>query len=566
MRRSLIGILFSLCSSYALAASPIQAPPLSQALSKAAVQPVEPGTQVLVPIITWGGDIATLVANGNAMQTKQGSPFAREGLYVKLYREDVFAKQVESYLAGKSPYLRGTLGMVQQASDVLCKQESTCPKVIYQMTWSAGGDALVVGEGIRTVTDLKGKRIAVQAYGPHVDYLAKVLADAGLSLKDVTLVWMRDLTGTQETPVQALIEKKADAATVIIPDAQALTSGGNIGTGAEGSVKGAKILLSTRTANRIIADVYAVRSDYLAANADSVQKFVHGLMVGQEELRTIVGTKNAKYQETFKSAAQALLDSADAVPDAEGLYGDAEFVGYDGNVGFFARSTEPRRFDVLNSETREAFSTMGLVAGGSKLAAASLSYDALQKGLTNAGAKPETKFNANAVASVVTRRQQQGSLADGELFSFTIYFEPNQNGFSPELYAKDFERVTQLAATYGGAIITVEGHSDPMGWLKKKKAGETPVVLNEVKQAARNLSLARSAAVRDSVIAYAQGKSVALDKDQFALVPMGINKPASGICGEDPCAPKNEKEWRSNMRVEFRIIQVEAEQSVFQPL
>ena len=49
----------------------------------------------------------------------------------------------------------------------------------------------------------------------------------------------------------------------IIPDALNLTSGGDSGTGAAGSVKGAKILLSTKTASRVIADVYAVRSDYL---------------------------------------------------------------------------------------------------------------------------------------------------------------------------------------------------------------------------------------------------------------------------------------------------------------
>ena len=50
--------------------------------------------------------------------------------------------------------------------------------------------------------------------------------------------------------------------TVIVPDALALTSNGTVGTGSEASVRGAKILLSTKTANRIIADVYAVRSDY----------------------------------------------------------------------------------------------------------------------------------------------------------------------------------------------------------------------------------------------------------------------------------------------------------------
>ena len=106
----------------------------------------------------------------------------------------------------------------------------------------------------------------LQAYGPHIDYLARVLRDAGLSLKDVKLRWVKDLTGTNQSPRAALREPGIDAAMLIIPDALALTSGGKVGTGAEESVRGAKILLSTKTANRVIADFYAVRADYLAAN------------------------------------------------------------------------------------------------------------------------------------------------------------------------------------------------------------------------------------------------------------------------------------------------------------
>ncbi|MEO7397149.1 MAG: nitrate ABC transporter substrate-binding protein, partial [Ilumatobacteraceae bacterium] len=71
---------------------------------------------------------------------------------------------------------------------------------------------------------------------------------------------------------------------------------------------------------------------------------------------------------------------------------------------------------------------------------------------------------------------------------------------------------------------------------------------------------------RDSIIGYARDKSITLDESQFAVVGHGIAKPKNGTCGEDPCAPKSEREWRDNLRVEFRIIQVEAESSVFKPL
>ena len=72
--------------------------------------------------------------------------------------------------------------------------------------------------------------------------------------------------------------------------------------------------------------------------------------------------------------------------------------------------------------------------------------------------------------------------------------------------------------------------------------------------------------MRDSVIGFAGAQGITLDPSQFAVVGHGIAKPRNGVCGEDPCPPKNEKEWRDNMRVEFRILQVEAESSVFRPL
>jgi len=120
----------------------IQSPPLAQTVTTA-VGAVAPGpTQV--PIITWGGDIATVMANGNAKATSKTSIFGKLGLNLRLAREDVFAKQLEAYLSGRSPYLRGTLGMLNMASEAAGRDPRTKPIVIYQLTWSAGGDALVV--------------------------------------------------------------------------------------------------------------------------------------------------------------------------------------------------------------------------------------------------------------------------------------------------------------------------------------------------------------------------------------------------------------------------------------
>ena len=561
------GALLAIVSTVVAAAPKyVQSPSLASVINTPVKNVV--GGQTVVPMITWGADIRTIYANGNSDVTSPKSIFGQLGLNLKLKREDVFSKQVENYLSGKTPYLRGTLGMINMAAEALNRDARTRPVIIYQLSESAGGDALVVKSGIRQCKDLNGKTVALQAYGPHVDYLGQLLQDCGLSMNSVKLRWLTDLTGTNNTPMMALHESGVDAAMVIIPDALALTSGGNVGTGSEDSVKGARILLSTKSANRVIADVYAVRSDYFKSNRVEVEKFVHGLLKAQEEAAQLVrrGSSDNEYKNMIKAAAKLLLDSGDAISDTAGLYADAYHTNYQDNIKFFTNSSYLRNFDRRNRTIQKTLQQISLIQGNVNLKHADWDYKALRKGLTQTASSEATRFDQNQVAKVVNKKQKQGTLSEGALIEFEIFFKPNQKTFPTNLYQGDFERVIELASTYGGALITIEGHSDPLGYLRKKKAGSVDVVLRQIKQSGRNLSLTRANAVRDSIIQFATSKNITLDKSQFAVIGHGISNPKSGICGGDPCAPKTEKEWHDNMRVVFRLIQIEAEAEVFNPL
>ena len=559
---SLVLMLFTILMPVrAEAVSFVQAPPLKQVIRQG-VGPVRAARPMTVPLITWGGDIATILANGNAPRTAAKSIFANAGLDLKLVRVDDFKQQVESYLKGDTPFLRGTMGMIHLASEVIGAKPDTRPVVIYQMTWSNGGDCLVVKAGLEKVADLRGKTIAIQAYGPHVAYLAKVLKDAGMTLKDVNIRWLKDLTGTDNTPMEAFHQSDVDAAFVIIPDGLTLTSGGNLGTGAEGSVKGARILMSTKTANRIIADVYAVRNDYFQANREQVQAFVHGLLIAEQELRAIFNDRQgrmAAFKPMITAAAQLLLDSPQATADAEALYADCQYVGFRGNVEFFGNEKWPRSFENLGQEIQAAFQVAGLIGVRQAVEKAHWDYDRFRSGLAGIADVATPRFKTEAVAKVITQRQAQGTLGEGELFSFEINFQPNQNDFSEGLYQDAFTRVVDLAATYGGAVIAVEGHSDPHRYRKLEKQGADDITLRRTLQAAKNLSISRSIAVRDSVIQFAEKNGLPLDKSQFSVVGHGIASPKFP-------APKTKQEWLANMRVVFRIIQIEAEDSAFEPL
>jgi outer membrane protein OmpA-like peptidoglycan-associated protein len=359
-----------------------------------------------------------------------------------------------------------------------------------------------------------------------------------------------------------LFKNDVDAAFVIIPDGLALTSNGTVGTGAEGSVKGARIMLSTKTANRIIADVYAVRSDFFQSNRKQVEAFVHGLLLGTQELKGLFNNKEknlAEYKALVSASAAILLDSAQATADAEALYGDCEFAEFRGNVKFFGDEKWPRSMNRLVEEIQSAFITIGLLGRKSSLEQARWDYNVLRAGLTGIDDVQAPRFKSEAVAQVVARKQALGTLGEGELFSLEINFQPNQNDFPEDLYADGFKKIVELAATYGGAVITVEGHSDPHKYLRLEKKGATPLELQRTKQAAKNLSMNRAIAVRDSIIKFASKSGVPLDQSQFTVVGHGIAQPKYP-------QPQTKEQWLSNMRVVFRIIQIEAEDAAFSPL
>ncbi|OES24176.1 ABC transporter substrate-binding protein [Alteromonas macleodii] len=551
-------------------------PLFANAVSSIKVEPIEnralPSVQNVrsaphdLPIITWGGDIATVLANGNQSATQANSLFKDAGLSFRLKREDVFEEQIRRYLSGETPYIRGTMSMINMAAAAAKGNDSVTPVVFYQLTWSNGGDALVVKEHIKTASDLCGKTIAMNYDGPHLNYANKVLTDAGCDIAKNTFVWTKDLTGTDESPSEALREASVDAAFVIIPDALALTSGGNVGNGSEDSIRGAKILMSTKTANRVISDVYAVRNDYYQRNKQEVETLAATLFKAQEMLQALASQKGQDYQALIGASAGILLDAPDAIADTEGLLLDAEISGFSGNMQYFQNANNFRNFEQVVLESAAGVQALGIIQSPGKVLKAELNYALLSGALSNTQVAEKPRFDATTVARVVERRQKQNTLSDDTIFEFEVYFKPNQKVFNESLYEEQFQRVLELAATYGGAVITVEGHSDPMAYLRKKKDGSSAFILNNTKQSAKNLSFTRAQTVRDAIIGYGGQKGGVMDASQFAVIGHGIANPNTGLCGVDPCAPKTEQEWLSNMRVVFRIIQVEAEESVFAPL
>jgi ABC-type nitrate/sulfonate/bicarbonate transport system substrate-binding protein len=550
-----------------------------------------------VPYILWGGDVATFYANGG-LDTKPGSLFDKQGLKLHLTPGDDFTAQVKNYLAGKSPFLRGTMSMLGQASEKLAQDPGARPVVFLQLTWSAG-DHLVSRGGLRTLGDLKGKKVALQRGGPHVGMLQDILHTARLTWQDVTPAWTDDVTGPKGPAELFRKDAAVDACFAISPDMMALTGDlDKAGSGAGGTVKDAHVLVSTMHMKRSIADVYACRKDYYDAHRDVVEKFAAAYLRGCEELvdlrRRAKGGNDKeaseKYQGLLRLTQQIYGKEAIAKEeDADGLVGDAVFVGLPGNRSFFTDKGNLSNFEGKQKAALDVAVALGDARERHEFLKADLDYDKLkQLGGLEDNPPPQSQFRDNVEA-----------LDKNVIYSFTISFAPSQMEFDEVKYAEDFQRALEQASLFGNSVVEIRGHSDPTELLLEFiKAGTAkgsltrvgtspndyeyfwkrkPLKLTETTKVAeliqgtdfdgaavdpretlkelQELSGKRAKAVMSALATHAKLFGIRLDPGQFKTRAVGVFEPVVP-------KPRNEEQMARNRRVEFRLMKVAPEARV----
>lgn len=578
--------------------------PFADLVGSVQVQAVPDTATPQIPYITWGGDVATFLANGG-LETKSGSIYDKMGVKMKLTAGDDFVSQVRDYLTGKSPFLRGEMRMLGQASEVLSKDPRTKPVVILQLSWSAG-DHIVSRANLKSLNDLRGKgrkiKVACQQGGPHVGLLYDSLDAAKIGRDEIEIVWLKDLTGPNGPAEKFRQDSTIDACCVITPDMIGLTGGyDSVGSGQEGTVEGAHVLNSTRDMSRSIADVYAVRSDWLASHGEYVNKFVAGYLQATQQLVNL----RKEFEQTQRlgdeyrrvlTMAQTIF-SKDVIPtlevDGHGLLMDCGFVGLPGQMAFFEDRGNLNGFEAKMKSALDLATGWGYAKFRSGFEPPRFDYQKVAKLANLEYVRPQSQ-GAIEVGDASLFPDQDG-LDERTIVSFTIKFQPNQPDFSADRYGAEFNRAIQAASTFGNAVVVIRGHADPTKALLDviksgmqkgiiKRSGQqgnykyflngkpldltqTDTVLKliesgvfesaenkpkETVRAALNLSLSRAEAVKQSLISFAKAQNVNLDATQLQPTGAGIAEPLIP-------KPENFEQALENMRVEFRIVRVPAE-------
>ena len=583
-----------LCSQLSLADT------FEQSLGRLDVGEVAPGA-IQVPFITWGGDVATFVANGG-ISTANNSFYLEKGLSLKLVAGDNFPQQIKDYMSGRSPFLRGTLDMVVSASDVINKDPRTKPIVFLQLTWSLG-DHLVGRKEIRTINDLKDEKVCLQQSGPHIRLIDDSLTAANMTWDDIQVVWVKDLTATDDSPAAKFRQDSSIAACCVIsPDMLSLTSGlSETGSGREGTVAGAHVVNSTAFMSRSIADVYCVRTDFYNAHKDIVEKFTVGYLQTTEKLMRAKEKYNngrgnsPEYISALKLAQKIygnnVLPSIEE--DAHGLVSDANFVRIPGNEIFFEDANNLTGFAARQKVAFELAEKLGTLKNKVEFAKATWDYKKLSEQVGVPYVVPV--YSKGKIKAEIADFSED--LDDSTILSFEIKFEPEQDTFPVSSYEADFKKYCESRAIFANSIGIIEGHSDltlalqHFFWAAKAKGlltGEVghykfkgqPLNLLDTKKvvayiqsenlsgqkrkdkngqvvdipdpketvaAALTLSQARAQTVKKAIEAYAKENNFDIDTSQSLPHGVGISSPVNP-------RPKNMDEARENMRVVFRML------------
>jgi NitT/TauT family transport system substrate-binding protein len=473
----------------------------------------------------WAGWSPIIFANegfkpGKIWKTPGGKDFKVELVLI----DDPVAMR-DAYAAGNIHIGWATLDMLPLFLEGLRKDTRVMPRVYQQVDWSNGGDGIVVRDAIKTTADLRGKTIVLAQNSPSHFFVLNALINGGVQPGEVDFKFTQDAF---QAAAAFNADKRLAAVVSWAPDIYNLEK-----------VKGNHVLVTTSTANKLIADVWFARADFANDNPDITEGLARGIFDAME---------NLKAQDAKQKAAK-LMAAGYSIPetDALNMLGDAHSTNYAENREFFLNQNSPTNFERTWSTAYFLYKKINAVTEQTPFDQV-MDFSIIQK----LGAEPKYSSQKNEYDirfAPATAGSVQGEKDEILTKTVVIHFFPNSWDLNKkitrhndgkdveELYDPNVafvvEEIGKLAGQYGAARIVIEGHTD--GSMRS----QVP------KSLVQELSLNRANAVKDAIFK----KFPSLQPNQFSAAGMGWDRPA------DPSDPENNAK---NRRVEVKVYPAEA--------
>ncbi len=243
---------------------------LSQAIKDETQNIIEIDT-IRIGVTTWAGYLGGQYFNEGFDADTIKSRFYKEyGFCVEFVLDDNFETLQEKWINDEIHLLWTTVDAfpVQLSIDSLYWKYK--PKVIFQSDWSRGGDVIVATKDIKSIPDLIGKHVAFTANSSSQTLLMWALNAASISYSMVNLWSMQDKFG----PTKGFIAGYFSAAAVWSPEDEMCLN----------EVEGSRVLLSTRYASNVVADVFFAKKEYIRKNKEILAKLITGWFIGVSEI------------------------------------------------------------------------------------------------------------------------------------------------------------------------------------------------------------------------------------------------------------------------------------------
>lgn len=456
------------------------------------------GRPLRVALNTWAGHAPGIVANAGL------KPGRAESLYKKQYGLDVEFILIEDPSAKLAAFIKGDIDLMWDTVDSFAREASELKekglkaRAILQEDWSRGGDGIVSLKSIRSVEDLKGKRIATTKYTPSHWLLLFLLAQSGLTPQERADI-ERNLVWADEAPKAAAMFKAGtvDAAVTWEPDL----------SGAVAAREGeAHVLVSTTAATHVIADTLVARQALLDEAPKAVQRFVAGWF-------DAIGVMQEDPQGTNQLIADALKLTVD---DVSGMLSGLKLTPYADNALFFGLTGQRPYFDALFNGAFIIWRKKGVVTAVVDAPDFSDTRFVSSLAETYAGQKVEESFAFKDKPKLSDRAIVNKSLS--------IHFTTGSETIMPGSYfTLDSLGDTMLA--FGNTYLQIEGNTDSRG----------SAVANQ------SLSQRRAEAVKAYLV-----KNFNLEAKRFVTVGRG---------SANPVAPNETEDGRAlNRRTDIKVV------------
>lgn len=293
------------------------------------------GDVLNVGINTWSGFAGLIAANGGLEPNTDSRFFKESKLLVKISIFDNPNDGRQAFQSGAIDTWQGTVDSIPVDAATLLPSGF---KYFVQTDWSNGGDVIVATDGIRNVSQLKGKTIAVAEGSPSHSLLLSVVKSGELKLSDLNIKKVSD--GSEAAKL--FKAGTVDAAVVWSPDDQDCLQ----------AIKGSTILVSTKKASRIIADALYAKSSFISSNREKIKALAEGILNENAEINS---------NEVAHANAVKILARSFNMKESDAAFGisNARLTTYGDNLNFFglnssyAGVTGQELYDRMNTTYNE---------------------------------------------------------------------------------------------------------------------------------------------------------------------------------------------------------------------